>query len=373
MTASRTGGRIPISAVQFGEEEEALVLAVLRSGRLTQGPMVEALELRFAELCGVDHAVAVNSGTTALVAALRSLDVGPGDEVLTSPFTFVATLNAILETGATATFADIDPATFTLDPDDVARRLTPRTRVLIPVHLYGQPADMRALQTVTAEAGVAIVEDAAQAHGAAFGGRPVGSFGTGCFSFYATKNVAAGEGGIVTTNDPVLADRLRLLRNHGMRRRYEYELRGSNYRLTEMQAALVLPQLDRLQDSTECRRRNAFRLSEGLAGLAGVVTPTVAAGRDHVFHQYTIRITAGARGDRDAVAAALSEQEIDTGVYYPRLVHDYDCYRKLAEVVATDTPVAGRVATEVLSLPVHSGITGDDIDRIVAATRRCLE
>lgn len=366
-------GRIPISAVQLGEEEERLVLAVLRSGRLAQGPMVEALERRFAELCAVEHAVAVNSGTTALVAALRSLDVGPGDEVLTSPFTFVATLNAILETGATATFADIDLATFTLDPADVARRLTPRTRVLIPVHLYGQAADMRALQALATDAGLAVVEDAAQAHGATFGGYPVGSFGVGCFSFYATKNVAAGEGGIVTTSDPVLADRLRLLRNHGMRRRYEYELRGNNYRLTEMQAALALPQLDRLPGSTECRRRNAVQLSEGLAGLAGVVTPTVAADRDHVFHQYTIRITADARRERDSVAASLGEQGIDTGIYYPRLVHDYDCYRKSPGVVASDTPVAARAAGEVLSLPVHSGVTTSEIDRIVEAVRRCLE
>ncbi|MEW6471844.1 MAG: DegT/DnrJ/EryC1/StrS family aminotransferase [Actinomycetota bacterium] len=365
--------RIPISAVTLGEQEEQLVLSVLRSGRLAQGPMVEALERRFAELCGVEHAVAVNSGTTALVAALRSLGIGPGDEVLTSPFTFVATLNAILEVGATATFADIDPETFTLDPADVERRITSKTRVVLPVHLYGQPADMGGLQAVAKATGAVIVEDAAQAHAAAFGERPVGSFGIGCFSLYATKNIAAGEGGIVTTNNAEIADRLRLLRNHGMRRRYEYEIQGNNYRLTEMQAALTLPQLDRLADSTARRRLNAARLSEGLDGLGGLVTPGVAAGREHVFHQYTIRVTAEARHNRDVLAAKLSAMGIDTGVYYPRRVHDYDCYRNQPSVVDAPTPVADRAAAEVLSLPVHAGLTDTDVDRIVKAVRTCLQ
>jgi perosamine synthetase len=236
---------IPITRVRLGEEEERLVLEVLRSGQLAQGPMVERLEHDFARLCGARHAIAVSSGTTALVAALQALGVGPGDEVVTSPFTFAATLNAILETGATARFADIEPTTFTVDPASVRRRLSPRTRVVMPVHLYGQPADMDRLVAIAADHGSAIVEDAAQAHGATVRGRAVGTFGIGCFSLYATKNVTTGEGGIVTTDDDELAASIRVLRNQGMRTRYSYDVVGHNYRLTDLQAAVGIPQLAR--------------------------------------------------------------------------------------------------------------------------------
>ena len=353
-------------------EAEQLVLDVLRSGRIAQGPMVARLEAGFAALCGVDHAIAVTNGTVALVAALQALGIGPGDEVVTSPFTFAATLNAILECGAVARFADIDPRTFTVDPAAVADAITARTRVLMPVHLYGQAADMARIASLAAERGLALVEDAAQAHGATIGGRAVGSFGLGSFSLYATKNVTSGEGGMLTTDDSLLADSLRVLRNEGMRDRYRYERIGHNYRLTDVQAAIAIPQLVHLAESNERRRINAAQLDRGLAGLPGLVTPIVAPGNTHVFHQYTVRVTRDARLDRDELARRLAENGVETGVYYPRVVHDYECYRSHPGVVITPVPVAARAAREVLSLPVHPRLSATDVDRVVDVIRRAL-
>lgn len=364
-------GPIPISVVAIGPEEEQLVLEVLRSGRLAQGPKVEQLERRFADAHDVEHAVAMNNGTTALVAALEALGVGPGDEVITSPFTFVATLNAVLESGATARFADIADD-FCLDPDRVAALVGERTRVLLPVHLYGLPADMPCFAELARARGLALVEDAAQAHGARIAGRSVGSFGVGCFSFYATKNVMCGEGGMITTTDSGLAARLRLLRNQGMRAQYEYEMPGHNYRLTDLQAAIALPQVGRLRATNDARRANAARLSQGLRSVPGLCVPEVPAGREHVFHQYTVRVTAGAALDRNGLVAALADRGIKAGVYYPRLVHDYDCYRGHPRVVVDETPVAAQVATEVVSLPVHPQLSRSDLDRIVDAVTEVL-
>jgi perosamine synthetase len=363
---------IPLYAVHVDEEAEQLVLDVLRSGRIAQGPMVERLEAGFATLCGVDHAIAVTNGTVALVAALQALGIGPGDEVVTSPFTFAATLNAILECGAVARFADIDPRTFTVDPVAIADAITSRTRVLMPVHLYGQAADMARIASLAADRGLAIVEDAAQAHGATIGDRAAGSFGLGSFSLYATKNVTSGEGGMLTTDDPRLADTLRVLRNEGMRERYQYERVGHNYRLTDVQAAIAIPQLASLAESNERRRVNAARLDEGLAGIPGVVTPAVAAGHTHVFHQYTVRVTGDARLDRDELACRLAENGVESGVYYPRVVHDYECYRGHPGVVVTPVPEAARAAREVLSLPVHPRLSADDVDRVIDVVRRAL-
>jgi len=366
-----TAATIPISAVRLGADEEELVLQVLRSGRLTQGPMVERLESEFAAAHGVPHAIAVNNGTTALVAALEAIGIQPGDEVITSPFSFVATLNAILESGGTARFADVR-ADFCLDPAAVETVMTPRTRAILPVHLYGLPADMTGLAEVARRHGLAVVEDAAQAHGARIGGRPVGSFGLGCFSFYATKNVTAGEGGMVTTGDGALADRLRLLRNQGMRARYEYELAGHNYRMSELQAAVAIPQLRRLAEANAARRRNARTLSAELADVPGLVLPSAPAEREHVYHQYTVRVTPDARCTREELAAGLAGLGITTGVYYPRLMHDYDCYRGNPRVVADPTPRAAAYAAQVLSLPVHPALTAADLERIVLGVRKVL-
>lgn len=360
---------IPISAVDV-RDAEPLVTQVLRSGVLAQGPMVRRLEEEFARIAGVPHAIAVSSGTTALVAALQVLDLEPGDEVVTSPFTFVATLNAILHAGATVRFADVSSDDFCLDPDTV--EVTGRTRVLLPVHLYGQPADMGRLAPLAARHDLTIVEDAAQAIGAAFDTAPAGSYGLGCFSLYATKNVTTAEGGVVTTADDELADRLRLLRNQGMRRRYAYEVPGHNYRMTDLHAAVGIPQLARLDDITQARTRNAERLTKSLAGLPGLVVPTALPGRTHVWHQYSVLVTEEAALTRDELAERLAELGVATGVFYPRLAFDYDCFRNHPRVIVGETPVAARLTGQVLSLPVHPGLSEADLDTIVDAVGQAL-
>jgi dTDP-4-amino-4,6-dideoxygalactose transaminase len=362
---------IPVSTVRLGEAEERRVLEVLRSGRLAQGPMVEELERAFRPIAGVEHVVAVNNGTTALVAALQALGIGPGDEVITSPFTFVATINAILHVGATARFVDITDD-FTMDPATLDHAVTERTRVVIPVHLYGLMADMPAIAAVAERRNLLVLEDAAQAHGSAAAGRPAGSWGTGCFSLYATKNLTSGEGGLITTDDSALADRLRVLRNQGMRARYDYEMAGQNYRMTDVHAAIALPQLAAIAERTKQRRRNAARLTEGLADVPGLSTPVVPEGRTHVWHQYTVRVRAEARLDRDGLAKRLENAGVGTGVYYPRTVLGYQCFREHPRVESRDVPAADAAAREVLSLPVHPWLTDADLDQIIGATREAL-
>ncbi|WP_407341753.1 DegT/DnrJ/EryC1/StrS family aminotransferase [Pengzhenrongella phosphoraccumulans] len=363
---------IPISSVVLGPEVEAEVLKVLRSGMIAQGPVVAEFERRFAELTGVRHAVAVSNGTIALVAALQVLDLQPGDEVLTTPFTFVATLNAILEAGATATFADISEDDFNLDPIAAEKAINERTKVLMPVHLYGQTADAGAFTSIADRHGLALVEDSAQSHGATFEGRAAGSFGIGCFSFYGTKNITTGEGGIVTTNDDAVADRLRVLRNQGMRARYQYEMAGHNYRMTDLQAALALPQIDRYATTVATRQANATALTAGLEGIPGLIVPRSLPGRSHVWHQYTVRITPDAAVDRAEFTAKLTEAGIGNGIYYPSLVFDYDCYRNHPGVRISDVPVAARIVSEVVSLPVHPKVSADDIAEVIAAVRSIL-
>ncbi|NIH83088.1 DegT/DnrJ/EryC1/StrS family aminotransferase [Amycolatopsis viridis] len=365
---------IPITAVDV-RDAEPLVVEVLRSGTLAQGPMVARFEDGFARAAGTAHAIAVNSGTTALVATLQALGLGPGDEVITTPFTFVATLNAILETGATVRFADITREDFAIDPDAVATAITPRTRAILPVHLYGQTANLGKLVPLAEEHGLHLVEDAAQAVGATFAGRPAGSFGVGCFSLYATKNVTTGEGGVITTDDDDLADRLRLLRNQGMRSRYAYELAGHNYRMSELHAAVGIPQLAKLDELVTARRRNARQLSVGLAGTPGLALPVELPGREHVWHQYSVLIGPHAMLARDELITELTERGVGTGVYYPKLVFDHDCFRghpQIPEVSPAGFPVAARVADEVLSLPVHPALSESDVDTVVREVREAL-
>lgn len=362
---------IPISAVAVGAEEERLVVETLRSGRLVQGPMVERFEAACAAMAGTQHAVAVSSGTTALSVTLEALDLEPGSVVLTSPFTFVATLNAILEAGYVARFVDIGDD-FNLDPDALDAALDERTRVVLPVHLYGLAADLDRIQPLATRAGACLVEDAAQAHGARVGDRPVGGFGVGCFSFYATKNVTTGEGGAVTTDDEALDDRVRLLRNQGMRGRYQYELPGHNYRMTELQAALGIPGLEQLDTRLATRRVHAAALQAGLGQLEGIVIPNEPDGRTHAWHQFTIRVTDAARVSRDNLASELSARGIATGVYYPRPVFDYDCYRDHPHVHTGHFPTAEHAAREVLSLPVHPGLSEGDLTRIVETMQDLL-
>ncbi len=369
--SARLRPHIGLSRVVVGKEEERLVLEVLRSGMLAQGPMVARLEDAFAELAGTAHAVAVSSGTVALVAALEALGIGPGDEVVTSPLTFGATLNAILQVGATARFADVGDD-LTMDPAALARALDRPAKAVLPVHLYGYPADMGAIASLAAAAGAAVVEDAAQAVGASIGGRPVGSFGTGCFSLYATKNVTTGEGGVVTTDDAAVAASIRLLRGQGMRDRYAYEAVGHNYRMTDLQAAVGVPQLARLDRIIAERQANARFLTEGLAGLPGIVLPPSAPGRAHVFHLYTIQVTAACPATRAELIAHLDRRRVESGVVYPRAVYDYPCYRNHPRVMQEPCPRAEALAGEVLSLPVRPGLTRLDLGRIVDALSEVL-
>jgi dTDP-4-amino-4,6-dideoxygalactose transaminase len=338
---------------------------------LAQGEKVAALEDAFASAHQVAHAVAVSNGTVALTAALRALGIGPGDEVITTPFSFNATLNAILEVGATARFADIGDD-FTIDPDAVSALINERTAAILPVHLYGLPADMVGLTRLARRHGLAIIEDAAQAHGATCAGRSVGTFGVGTFSLYGTKNITCGEGGLVTTDDDQVADKLRLLRNQGMRARYQYDVAGYNWRLTDLQAAVALPQVRRLKEITAARCANAAELSAGLAGAPGLAVPDIPADRTHVWHQYTLRILGDAAGGRDEFCSRLTRARIGNGIYYPKLMHDYACYADNAQVIIDDTPLARAMTTQVVSIPVHPGLSKSDLSRIVAACREAV-
>jgi perosamine synthetase len=355
-TASQT--LIPLSAPLIGHEERSVLLDVLASGMLVQGPRVAELERQFAALVGVPYAVAVSSGTAALHLALLAHGIGPGDEVITTPFTFVATVNSILYTGALPVFADVDAATFNVEPEQVEAAVTSRTRAIMPVHLFGQCCDMDAILDIARRHGLAVIEDAAQAVNATYRGRQAGSFGTGCFSLYATKNVMSAEGGVVTTSNINLADRLRLLRSHGMRTRYHYEILGYNQRMTDIHAALGVVQLGRIDEFTRRRRYNAAALS---AGITSVLVPTVRPECEHVWHQYTVRVP----GDlnRDIAARKLTEAGVGCGVFYPEPLHRLPHIRSV--VGDQSLPVAELLSRQVLSLPVHPALSADDLDRIV--------
>jgi len=359
---------IPISQVIVGREERRGVLEVLRSGMLAQGEKVALLEDAFAAAHGVAHAVAVSNGTVALTAALRALGIGAGDEVITTPFSFNATLNAILETGATARFADVRDD-FTVDPDAMAALVNSRTAALLPVHLYGLPADMTAITALAARHALALVEDAAQAHGASCEGRSVGAFGIGAFSLYGTKNITCGEGGLVTTDDDAIARTLRLLRNQGMRTRYDYEVAGYNWRLTDLQAAVAIPQVHRLKEITAARNANAAGLTAGLAGTPGLLLPAIPAGRSHAWHQYTVRLCPDAPASREEFCAALTRAGVGHGIYYPKLMHAYTCYDANPRVILDDTPRARQMTAEVVSLPVHPGLDDASLAKVVTATK----
>ncbi len=348
---------ISIAKPFIGEEEKAAVLEVLGSGQLAQGKRVREFEERFAAWSGTRHAIAVTSGTTALHIALLAHGIGPGDEVITTPFSFIASANCILYAGATPRFADIDPVHYTLDPASVEAQITPATKAIIPVHLFGQPCDMDALAEIADRYGLAIIEDACQAHGAALNGRPVGSWGTACYSFYPTKNMTTGEGGMITTDDAELAERMRVLREHGMRVRYVHETLGYNFRMTDLQAAIGIVQLTRVDRWNEQRRQNAAHLSAHLAGVPGVTVPAVRPGATHVFHQYTVGLE-----DRARTIDALAVAGIGYGIYYPIPIHKQEVYRERGYDVTL--PVAEAASERVLSLPVHPALSEAELMQI---------
>jgi perosamine synthetase len=364
---------IPISTVRIDDEIENAVLEVLRSGIIAQGPKVAELEKIFAEICGVKHAIAVNNGTTALVAVLKMLEVPKGSTVITSPFTFVATLNAAVEAGLRVRFADVDEQTFNITAETVASVDPESVSTVMPVHLYGQCADMTSISALAAENGWVVVEDAAQAHAARHHGAAAGSFGVGCFSFYATKNITTGEGGVITTNDDALADRLRLYRNQGMRQRYQYEIAGTNYRMTDVQAAIGIPQLKRIDAINALRQKNAETLNDLLADVAEIATPVTASGNSHVWHQYTIRVLTGSKRSRDELIDYLTEKGVGCGIYYPRLAYDYDCFRNNPNIEIGSTPVAARLVKEVVSLPVHQYLSLENLKTIAQVVRTAVQ
>ncbi len=347
---------ISIAKPQLGQEEKAAVMAVLDSGMLAQGKRVAEFEARFAELCGVNHAVAVASGTAALWLSLMAHGIGAGDEVITTPFSFIASANCVLYVGARPVFVDVEPDTCLIDASAIEHKITERTRAILPVHLYGQPCDMADIADIANRHNLIVIEDACQAHGATYKGQPVGSFGTACFSFYPTKNMTTGEGGIITTNDGTLAERLRLLRNHGQSQRYRHDVLGYHCRTTDIQAAIGLVQLEKLEAWNETRIANAAYLSER---LQGVQTPVACPGRGHVYHQYTIRVP----DRREALQEHLRQQGIGTAIHYPLPIHHQPLYRSLG--YDDDLPQAEVAGREVLSLPIHPAVSLSDLDRIV--------
>lgn len=355
-------GTIPIAKPLLGEEEQRAMLDVLDSGQLAQGPRVAEFERSFARYIGVRHAIAVANGTAALVVALQAHGIGPGDEVITTPFSFIATATSILACGARPVFADVDPYDLNLDSATVERALTPRTRAVVVVHLYGHPARVTELAELCRARGLVLIEDAAQAHGAEHLGRRVGSFATGCFSFYPTKNMTTGEGGMITTDNDEVAARARQIRDHGQTERYRHELFGLNWRMTELAAAIGLVQLAKLESWNEQRIRNATLLNRE---LRGVRTPEVRPGDRHVFHQFTIRVPHG----RDRLRANLESAGIGTAVHYPIPIHRQPLFLALGYGDCS-FPVAEQAAEEVLSLPVHPALTDVDLSRIVEAVNR---
>jgi perosamine synthetase len=357
---------VPIARPVVTEEDRRRVLEVLSSGRLSSGEWVERFEAAFAAYVGVPHAVATSSGTTALEAVLEALGVGPGDEVVVPAFTFAATANAVVHRGARPVFADIDLQTFNVDPgcvEDLLRRHR-RVRGVVAVHLYGLPAAVDALVELADRYGVWLVEDAAQAHGAAVRGRRVGSFGVaGVFSFYPTKNMTTGEGGMVVTRDPQLARRVRLLVHQGQDGPYRYELVGHNYRMTNLAAALGLGQLEHLDERNAARRRNASELTRAIQGLPGIQPPAEPDGSVHVYHQYTVRALR-----RDELSRYLKERGVESRVYYPEPVPHTEPYRRLGYTPGA-WPQAERASREVLSLPVHPALRPDELRRVADAVR----
>jgi perosamine synthetase len=349
---------IPIARPQMGEDEKQGVWDAMASGMLAQGPRVAEFEEGFGAMVGVPHAVATSSGTTALHLALLGYGLGPGDEVITVPFTFIASAASVLYTGARPVLVDVREDDFTIDVDLVEAAITPRTRAIMPVSLYGQPADMPAIEAVAERHGMAVVEDAAQAHGATIGDRRSGSWGAGTFSFYPTKNMTTGEGGMVTTADAELAERMRLLREHGMKVRYHHDIVGYNFRMTDLAAAIGLAQLPRLTGFNERRRAIAARYD---AELRGVVTPVVRPGVTHVYHQYTIRVAG-----RDAFAERLKERGVGSAIYYPIPVHRQKPFEALG-YSDQRYPVTERLTEQVLSIPVHPSLTDDEVATVIGS------
>ncbi len=368
-TVSSPQRLIPMAEVRFSDEEMEAALEVLRSGKLAQGEMVRAFEEAFAHYVGARYAVAASSGTAALHLAYLAV-LEPGGEVLVPTFTHISTASMIHFAGCRPVFCDIDPRTFTLDVDDARRRVTARTRAVVPVHLFGNACKVEEVLAFAQEHRLRVVWDACQAHGTRYQGRDVGSFDDlACYSFYPTKNLFVGEGGMVTTNDPSLYEKLKLLRSHGQERKYYHTLLGFNYRMTEMEAALGHRQLQRLEHLIARRRANAEFLDAQLSGVSGIQVPWVESGVRHTYNQYSILLTDD-RIDRDAFVTSLRAHGVETGVHYPIPLHLQPALGSYAEGV--HLPVSEEVARRILSLPVHPGLSEEDLEQVVGAVRAAI-
>lgn len=354
---------ISIARPLIGKEEKEAVLKVLDSGALAQGKLVEEFEKNFAEFIGTSHAVATSSGTTALHLALLAAGIKEGDEVITTPFTFIASSTAILFCNAKPVFADIDEKTFNISPREIEKKISKKTKAILPVHLYGQSCAMDEIMEIAEKHNLIVIEDSCQAHGAEFNGKKAGSIGNaGCFSFYPTKNMTTGEGGIISTNDSKIDEMSRLLRSHGSRKRYFHEILGFNFRMTDISAAIGLQQLKKLEKFNMQRQKNAMFLSKELSKISGIIPPAIAEKRNHVFHQYTIRVSESFPLSRDKVCDELSKREIGFSVFYPITVNRQPVFKN-----SESMPVAEKIAQQVLSLPVHPSISEDDLKKIVEA------
>jgi len=349
----------------IGPEEKQAVMEVLDSGMIAQGPRVKAFEEAFAAMCSTAHAVATSSGTTALHIAMLAHKIGPGDEVITSPFTFIASANSVLYAGARPVFVDIDPRTFNMDVSKIEAAITEKTKAILPVHLFGLPCDMDGVLAIAQKYGLAVIEDACQSHGATFKGKKAGSFGTGTFSLYPTKNITSAEGGMITTSDPAIDERCRVLRNHGMRVRYYHDELGYNFRMTDIHAAIGLAQIAKLEKFNAGRAANARFYNQT---LRGVVTPFVPEGYGHAYHQYTVRVP---NGERDGLRDYLKDSGVGSEIYYPVPIHKQRFY---VEELGYDLtlPETEKAAAEVLSLPVHPSLTERDLETVATAVNKYM-
>lgn len=347
---------------QIKQEIDIAISRVFDSAEFVLGSEVAAFEGEFAAYCGTRYGIAVNSGTSALHLALLAANIGPGDEVLTVPFTFVATVAAIRYTGARPVFVDIDPESYTMKVDEIEAAITQRTKAILPVHLYGQPADMDPILSIARHYGLTVIEDAAQAHGAEYKARPVGGIGDfGCFSFYPGKNLGAyGEGGIVVTNTAEYATAMRMLRDWGQRRKYHHTLQGYNYRMDALQGAILRVKLPHLKSWNEARRQNAARYDELLAG-DGIRTPHQMSYARHVYHIYAVRTST-----REIVQQALQIQGIQTGIHYPIPVHLQEAHADLGYRCGS-FPCSEQAAAEVLSLPMFAELTPKQLQEVASA------
>lgn len=357
--------KVSIAKPIIGEEEIENVVEVLKSGMIAQGPKVAEFEEKFAKWVGAKYAVATNSGTAALHVTLLSCGIGPGDEVITTPFTFIATGNAIVYTGATPVFADIDLETYNIDPDTIEDLITDKTKAILPVQLYGQSADMDKIREIAKKHDLLVIEDAAQAHGAMYNDEKVGNMGDmACFSFYPTKNMTTSEGGMITTNNKELAEKARVFRAHGSNIKYKHDEIGYNFRSSDIAAAIGLAQLDKIDEFNEKRINNANYLNEGLKNVEGVITPASPENRKHVYHQYTIRVT---KGNRDDWVDILTENGIGSGIHYPIPLYNQPIYKELG--FTGSAPNAELAADTVISLPVHPSLSKEDLDLVIEAVK----